>query len=115
MSLTVQLLVLYFGRALLACLLVLLAVGLLAVHATVHDEAAGIAVLELDRVAPMLAAVGAHASWTVFDCNATHANYDPWTSVSVMVELAGGRSAVLALSARSRRQVTQDGVKLVGE
>ena len=55
--------------------------GLLTFHATVLDEAAGIAVLELDRVAPMLAAIGAHASWAVVDCNATHANNDPWNSV----------------------------------
>ena len=57
--LTVQLLVLQLGRTLLACLLVLLAVGPLAVHAAVLDEAAGCAVLELDGVAPLLAAVGA--------------------------------------------------------
>ena len=37
----------------------LLAVGFLAVHAAVLDEAAGRAVFELDDVAPVLAAVGA--------------------------------------------------------
>ena len=57
--LTVQLLVLELCRALLARLLVLLAVGLLAVHSAVLDEAAGRAVLQLDSAAPSLAAVGA--------------------------------------------------------
>ena len=56
---TVQLLVSELCCTLLACLLVLLAVGLLAVHAAVLDEAAGRTVLELDGVAPVLAAVGA--------------------------------------------------------
>ena len=56
-SLTVQLLVLELCRPLLARLLVMLAVGPLAVHAAVLDEAAGRAVLELDGVAPVLAAV----------------------------------------------------------
>ena len=55
----VQLLVLELSRALIACLLVQLAMGPLAVHAAVLDESAGGAVLELDRVAPGLAAVGA--------------------------------------------------------
>ncbi|EJK53433.1 hypothetical protein THAOC_27137, partial [Thalassiosira oceanica] len=59
MPLTVQLLVLDLCRTLLACLLVQLAVGPLAVHAAVLDEAARRAVLELDAVAPLLAAVGA--------------------------------------------------------
>ena len=59
MSLTVQLLVLQFGRALLACLLVLLAVGPLAVHTAVFDEAAGRAVLELECAASVSSAVGA--------------------------------------------------------
>ena len=60
MSLIVQFLVLELCCALLACLLVLLAVGLLAVHPTVLDEAAGRAVLELNGVVvPVLAAVGA--------------------------------------------------------
>ena len=58
-SLAVQLLVLELCRPLLACLLVLLAVGPLAVHAAVLDEAAGRTVLELDGIAPVLAAVGA--------------------------------------------------------
>ena len=58
-SLAVQPFVLQFGCAFLACSLVLLAMGLLAVHAAVLDEAAGRAVLELDGVAPGLAAVGA--------------------------------------------------------
>ena len=53
----------------------LLAVGLLAVHATVLDEAAGIAVLELERAAPAAtavdAAVGAHVNGVVVDCNTT--------------------------------------------
>ena len=50
----VQSLVLEFCCTLLAGLLVLLAVGLLAVHAAVLDEAAGRAVLEL--VVPLAAA-----------------------------------------------------------
>ena len=58
-SLTVQLLVLDLCLALLAGLPVLLAMGPLTVHAAVLDEVAGIAVLELDGVAPLLAAVGA--------------------------------------------------------
>ena len=58
-ALAVQLLVLQLGRALLACLLVELAVYLLAVHAAVLDEIAGVALLELDGVTPSLAAVGA--------------------------------------------------------
>ena len=57
--LTVQPLVLEFCRALLARLLVLLVVCFLAVHAAVFHEAAGRAVLQLDGVAPELAAVGA--------------------------------------------------------
>ena len=57
--LTVQLLLLQLCRALLAGLLVLLAMGPLAVHAAVLDEAAGRAALELGDVAPLLAAVGA--------------------------------------------------------
>jgi len=57
--LTVQLLILELCRTLLACLLVLLAVGPLAVHAAVLDEAAGRAVLERDSFAPLLAAVSA--------------------------------------------------------
>ena len=58
-SLRIKTLVLELGCALLACLLVLLAMGLLTVHAAVLDEVAGIAVLELDGVAPVLAAVSA--------------------------------------------------------
>ena len=61
-SLTVQPLVLQLSRALLACLLVDLAVGLLAVHAAVLDEEAGGAVLELDASAALLPTVGAHIS-----------------------------------------------------
>ena len=57
--LTVQPLVLELCRTLLARILVLLAMSPLAVHAAVLDEAAGRAVLELDDVAPLLAAVGA--------------------------------------------------------
>ena len=57
--LAVQLLVLQLCHALLAGLLVLLTTGPLAVHAAVLDEAAGRAALELDGVAPWLAAVGA--------------------------------------------------------
>ena len=58
--LAVQLLVLLLGRAFLACLLVDLAVGLLAFHAAIFDETAGRAVLELDAVVIALApAVGA--------------------------------------------------------
>ena len=58
-SLAIQLLVLELCCALLACSLVLLAVGPLAVHAAVFHEAAGRAVLELDGLAPVFAAVGA--------------------------------------------------------
>jgi len=58
-SLAVQLLVLELRGTLLAGLLMLLAVGLLAVHAAVLDEEAGRAILELDGIAWFLAAVGA--------------------------------------------------------
>ena len=58
-ALAVQLLVFELGRAFLTGLLVLLAVGLLAVYTAVLDEAAGRADLELDGVAAELAAVGA--------------------------------------------------------
>ena len=58
-SLTVKLLVLELCHALLACFPVLLAVGPLAVHPTIFDEATGSAVPEPDGVAPLLAAVGA--------------------------------------------------------
>ena len=57
--LTVKLLVFELCHTLLARLLVLLAVGPLAVHAAVLDEAAGRAILELDGIAPVPAAVGA--------------------------------------------------------
>ena len=50
----------------------LLAVGLLTVHAAVLDEAAGRAVLELDGVAPLLAAVSAAFDATILDRNALH-------------------------------------------
>ncbi|EJK48376.1 hypothetical protein THAOC_32832 [Thalassiosira oceanica] len=72
--LTVQLLVLELGRASLACLLVLLAVGPLAVHAAVLDEAAGRAVLELDSVASVLAAVGARFAVILGNGYAAHDN-----------------------------------------
>ena len=62
MSLTVQLLVLQLSCALLAGLLVLIAVGLLAVNAAVLDDAAGRAVLELDGAAPVFATVRAQVS-----------------------------------------------------
>ena len=52
--LTVQLLVPELSRTLLARLLVLLAVGPLAVHAAILDEAAGSAVLELAMSLPRL-------------------------------------------------------------
>ena len=58
MSLTVQLLFLQLCHTLLARLLMLLAVGLLAVGTTVLDEATGRAVPELDGVATAFAAVG---------------------------------------------------------
>ena len=61
-TLAVQLLVLDLRRALLACLLVLLAVDLLAVDAAVFDEEAGRAVLQLDAVVSFFAAVGADFS-----------------------------------------------------
>ena len=70
--LTVQLLVFELSCTLLARLLVLLAVGSLAVHAAVLDEAAGIAVLELDVVAPELAAVGAGFIAIVLAMHAVH-------------------------------------------
>ena len=57
-TLTVHLLVLQLSRTLLACLLVLLAVSPLAVHAAVLHEAAGRAVLELDGVTSSRSAVG---------------------------------------------------------
>ena len=57
--LAVQLLVPELSYAQLARLLVLLAMCFLTVHAAVLDEAAGIAVLELDVVAPVHAAIGA--------------------------------------------------------
>ena len=58
-ALAVQLLVLQLGRALFACLLVMLAMDLLAVDAAVFHKVAGRAVLQLDGVTPFLAAVGA--------------------------------------------------------
>ena len=58
-TLAVQLLVLELCCTLLARLLVLLAMGPLAVHAAILDEAACRAVLELDGGAPVHAAVGA--------------------------------------------------------
>ena len=67
----VQLLVLELCCALLARPLVLLAVGLLAVHAAVLDEAAGRAVLELDGVAA-LAAVGAGSASIIIVGNTVH-------------------------------------------
>ena len=74
-TLAVQLLVLEFGSALLACPPVLLAMVPLAVHSAVLDEEARIAVLQLDDGAALdvsvFPAVGAHASWVV-DCGATH-------------------------------------------
>ena len=48
----------------------LLAVGLLAVHAAVLDKMAGRAVLELDCVAPVLAAVGAGSVAITLDLQA---------------------------------------------
>ena len=65
-------LVFQLGRALLAGLLVLLAVGLLAVHAAVFDKEAGRAVLELDAVATLLPAVGAHISGCCRDAARCH-------------------------------------------
>ena len=70
--LTVELLLLEHRCALLAHLLVLLAMGPLAVHSAVLDEAAGRAALELDSVAPELAAVGAGFVAIVFDRHAAH-------------------------------------------
>ena len=58
--LVVQFLVLELRRTLLTRPLVLSAVGLLAVHAAVLDEAAGRAALELDGVVLALPAAGAH-------------------------------------------------------
>ena len=64
-TLAVQLLVLELCCTLLACLLVLLPMCLLAVHAAVFDEKTGVAVLELDDVAFVLVTVGAGFS-TIF-------------------------------------------------
>ena len=72
-TLAVQLLVLELGHALLACLLVLLAMDLLAVHATVFHEEAGVAVLELDGVTAFLATVGTGVrGFRRVDGNAAH-------------------------------------------
>ena len=60
-------------RTLLAYPLVLLAMGLLAVHTAVFDEVAGGAVLELDGVAPVLAAVG--AGFVAASLGIRHANH----------------------------------------
>ena len=61
-SLAVQLLVLELSHVLLACLLVMLAVGLLTVYAAVLDKAAYQAVLELGDTSSVPSAV-AQASW----------------------------------------------------
>ena len=75
LSLAVKLFLLEFRCALLECLLVMLAVGPLAVHATVLHEAAGRAFLELDgAVFAAFATVGAHAISGVVNCSATHAS-----------------------------------------
>ena len=74
-SLAVQLLVLEFCCTLLAYLPVLLAVGLLSVHAAVLDEAAGRAVLQLDGASlavTALATAGAHVSGAAVDRDAAH-------------------------------------------
>ena len=70
LPLRVQLLVLDLCCTLLAGCLVLLAMGLLAVHAAVLDEATCRAVLELDGIAGLLAAVCTDFSWGV-----THLGY----------------------------------------
>ena len=74
--LTVQLFVLQFRRTLLAGLLVLLAVGLLAVDTAVLDEAAGRAFPELDDVAPVLATVGAGYNAIIRDGHGAHQRYN---------------------------------------
>ena len=84
-SLIVQFLVLELCCALLACLLVLLAVGLLAVHAAVLDEATGRAVLELDGVAPGLAAVVAGLAGVATNWHAAH-----YIQVEVLMFRHGG-------------------------
>ena len=71
-TLAVQMLVLELCCALLARLLVLVAVRPLAVHTAVLDEATGRAVLELDGVAPDLAAVGAGFAAITVDRHAAH-------------------------------------------
>ena len=68
--LSVQLFILELHCALLACLLVLSAVGLLAVHAAVLHDATCRTVLELDGVAPVLAAVGAGSVAITLDLQA---------------------------------------------
>ena len=70
--LAVQLFVLELGCTLLSGLLVLLAMYLLAVHAAVLDEATGRAVLELDDLAPGLAAVGAGFVATIAITHVVH-------------------------------------------
>ena len=70
--LTIELLVLELSHALLACLLVPLAVGPLAVHAAVLDESAGRAVLEPDGVTPVLAAVSTGSSAIDEDGHVVH-------------------------------------------
>ena len=77
MSLTVQPLVLQLRRAFLACALVLLAVGLLAVDAAIFDEEAGRAVLEPHAVASLSSAVGAH----IHSCRRDAARCHDWKSV----------------------------------
>ena len=77
--LTVQLLVLQLGCTLLARLLVQLAMCLLALHAAVLDEETRSAVFQLDGTAfavSVFPAVGAHASWVVGHCNASHLTND---------------------------------------
>ena len=100
--LTVQLLVLQLCRPLLTSLLVMLAMNLLAVDATVLDEAAGRAVLEFDGVALVLAAVRAQVNVPVG--NAAHAPQRRRPEESSGWLGTGGRSAVLGDSwGRSRR------------
>ena len=84
-SLRIKTLVLELGCALLACLLVLLAMGLLTVHAAVLDKAAGRAVLELHGVAPVLATVGARLVGIVHNRHAAHLHSSFSLLISIQV------------------------------
>ena len=107
-SLIVKLLVFQLGCALLACLLVLLAVGLLAVHPAVLDEPTGRAVLELDVVACELPAVGAGVGFVAIVRNLRHAVHH--IKFGVFLEVEVERVCACRVPARtSRRKTTRLG------